>query len=75
MNGSQIEKFIEEKKDLLTKWDLRFQTHTIDQMLELIKSEHINPDEALVIGYMIGVSAEKVRSNNDEIQRRLNQME
>lgn len=69
---SLIAKLIEEKKDLLTEWDIRFQTHTIDQMLELIKSEYINPDEAFVIGYMIGVGAEKVTSNNAEIQRRLN---
>lgn len=66
-----IAQIIEEKKDLLTQWDLRFQTLTIDQMLELIKSEYINPDEAFVIGYMIGVSAEKVTSNNAEIQRQL----
>lgn len=66
-----IAQIIEEKKDLLTQWDLRFQILTIDQMLELIKSEYINPDEAFVIGYMIGVSAEKVTSNNAEIQRQL----
>jgi len=69
---SLIAKIIEDKKDLLTNWDIRFQTHTIDQMLDLIKSEYINPDEAFVIGYMIGVSAEKVTSNNAEIQRKLN---
>jgi len=69
---SLIAKIIDEKKDLLTNWDIRFQTHTIDQMLNLIKSEYINPDEAFVIGYMIGVSAEKVTSNNAEIQRKLN---
>ena len=72
MTESLIKQIIEEKKDLLIGWDLRFQTHTIDQMLELIKSECINPDEAFVIGYMIGVSAEKVTSNNAEIQRQLN---
>lgn len=71
MNTSLIEKVIEENKELLTEWDLRFQTHTIDQMLELIKSECINPDEAFVIGYMIGVSAEKVANNNAEIQHKL----
>ena len=71
MTPSLIEKVIEENKELLTEWDLRFQTHTIDQMLELIQSEYINPDEAFVIGYMIGVSAEKVANNNAEIQRKL----
>ena len=71
MTPSLIEQVIEENKELLTEWDLRFQTHTIDQMLELIKSECINPDEAFVIGYMIGVSAEKVANNNAEIQRKL----
>lgn len=75
MNPSLIEKVIEENKELLTEWDLRFQTHTIDQMLELIKSECINPDEAFVIGYMIGVSAEKVANNNAEIQHKLNKRE
>ena len=60
MSTSAIESFIEEKKDLLKEWDLRFQTHSIDQMLELIKSEFINPDEAFTIGYMIGSSATKV---------------
>ena len=72
MTPSLIEKVIEENKELLTEWDLRFQTHTIDQMLELIQSEYINPDEAFVIGYMIGVSAEKVANNNAEIQSKLN---
>ena len=72
MTPSLIEKVIEENKELLTEWDLRFQTHTIDQMLELIKLECINPDEAFVIGYMIGVSAEKVANNNAEIQSKLN---
>lgn len=71
MTPSLIEQVIEENKELLTEWDLRFQTHTIDQMLELIKSECINPDEAFVIGYMIGISAEKVRNNNAEIQHKL----
>lgn len=72
MTDISVRSFLEEKKDLLTEWDLRFQTHTTDQMLELIKSEFINPDEAFVIGYMMGVSAEKVTSNNAEIQRQLN---
>lgn len=71
MTPSLIEQVIEKNKELLTEWDFRFQTHTIDQMLELIKSECINPDEAFVIGYMIGVSAEKVASNTAEIQRQL----
>lgn len=75
MNKTLIEILIENNKELLTEWDLRFQTHTIDQMLELIKSECINPDEAFVIGYMIGVSAEKVANNNAEIQRKLNKIE
>lgn len=68
---SLISQIIKEKKELLVVWDSRFQTHTIDQMLELVKSEYVNPDEALVIGYMIGVSAQKVAHNNDEIQRQL----
>lgn len=72
MTESGIKTIIEEKKDLLTEWDHRFKTHTVDQMLELIKTENINPDEAFVIGYMIGVSAEKVTSNNADIARRLN---
>lgn len=72
MNESGIKTIIEDKKDLLTEWDHRFKTHSVDQMLELIKSENINPDEAFVIGYMIGVSAEKVTSNNADIARRLN---
>ena len=32
MSTSAIESFIEEKKDLLKEWDLRFQTHSIDQL-------------------------------------------
>lgn len=70
---SLIAQTIEEKKDLLGKWDLRFHTHTTDQMLELIKSEWINPDEAFIIGYMTGASAQKVARNNADIQQRLNE--
>lgn len=69
---SEFEKIILENKELLTVWDARFQTHTLDEMLDLIRTEHVNPDEAFVIAYMIGVSAEKVVSNNAEIQEQLN---
>lgn len=72
MSESLIEELMKKNKDTLIVWDQRFQTHTINQMLELIKSEFVNPDEAFVIGYMIGVSAEKVVRNNAEIHQQLN---
>lgn len=71
---TEFESIILDKKQLLIIWNDRFQTHTLDEMLELIKSEYVNPDEAFVIAYMIGVSAEKVRRNNAEIQHQLNNM-
>jgi len=66
-----FEGIIEEKKDMLSVWSDRFLTHTLDEMLVLIKSEFVNPDEALAIGYMIGVSAANITRNSADIQRRL----
>ena len=71
---TEFENIILSNKPLLMIWDARFQTHTLDEMLELIKSEHVNPDEAFVIAYMIGVGAEKVTRNNAEMQQQLNNM-
>jgi len=65
-----FESIIKEKKDMLTVWSDRFLTHTLDEMLVLIKSEFVNPDEALAIGYMIGVSAANITRNSVDIQRK-----
>jgi len=39
-------------------------------MLLLLKLEFVNPDEALAIGYMIGVSAANATRNSADIQRK-----
>ena len=65
-----FENIIEEKKDMLTIWSDRFLTHTLDEMLLLLKLEFVNPDEALAIGYMIGVSAANATRNSADIQRK-----
>lgn len=75
MSTSLIESLIEDKKELLKEWDLRFHTHSIDQMLELIKYEFINPDEAFAIGYMIGSSADKLVNHTTGTQWKFNKRE
>lgn len=61
-------KQIREKKELMTQWELMVEEWTnkfdegpgLDVMLKKIKTDCINPDEAFIIGYMIGARAEQV---------------
>ena len=66
MTAENMIKQIQEKKDLLTQWEIMVEEWTakfdeepgLDVMLRKIRSDFINPDEAFIIGYMLGARAE-----------------
>ena len=72
MAAENMIKQIHQKKDLLTHWEIMIKEWTdefdegpgLDAMLKKIKTEFINPDEAFIIGYMVGARAEQVATES-----------
>ena len=73
MTAEAMIKQIHQKKDLLTQWEIMIKEWTdrfdegpgLDVLLKQIRSDNINPDEAFMIGYMLGARAEAASHKKD----------
>lgn len=68
MQNKNFNKLIQENKGVFEKfYDLYWEGP--DAILEAVKKQHINPDEALIIGVMIGVKAYKIAEKKAKTEK------
>ena len=75
MSAENMMEQIQQKRDLLQHWidtvaewrALYLDEPGIDVLLEKIKSDYINPDEAFIIGYMLGADGQRIAAEEQRV--------